>query len=49
LAPAALAVVIDLWGYPAAVRLVLAAGLLSALSMEVMAGWYRRRKVLTPS
>jgi predicted MFS family arabinose efflux permease len=44
-APAALAVVIDLWGYPAAVGLVLVAGLLSALSMEVMAGWYRRRKV----
>jgi predicted MFS family arabinose efflux permease len=44
LAPAAFAVVIDLWGYRSAEALVLAAGLLSALSMEVMAGWYRRRK-----
>ena len=45
LAPAALAVVIDVWGYPAAEGVVLAASLLSALAMEVMAAWYRRRKV----
>jgi predicted MFS family arabinose efflux permease len=46
LAPAAFAVLIDVWGYRAAEAVVLAAGLLSALSMEVMAGWYRRRKSL---
>jgi predicted MFS family arabinose efflux permease len=44
LAPAAFAVVIDVAGFPAAEAVVLAAGVLSALSMEVMAGWYRRRK-----
>jgi hypothetical protein len=46
-APAAFAVVIDLWGYRAAEAVVLAAGLLSVLSMEAMAGWYRRRKLLS--
>jgi hypothetical protein len=45
LAPAALAVVIDVWGFPVAEAVVLAASLLSAFSMEVMAAWYRRRKI----
>jgi MFS family permease len=46
LAPAAFAVMIDVGGYHAAETVVLAAGVLSAVSMEVMAGWYRRRKSL---
>jgi len=43
LAPAALAVVVDLWGYGVAEGAVLAAGLLSAGAMEIMGIWYRRR------
>lgn len=43
LAPAILAIVVDLWGYTIAEAVVLAAGLLSAASMEFMAIWYRRR------
>lgn len=43
LAPAVLAIVVDLWGYTAAEAVVLAAGLLSAASMEIMSVWYRRR------
>lgn len=43
LAPAILAVVVDLWGYTAAEAVVLAAGLLSAGAMEIMGIWYRRR------
>nr|PZN85669.1 MAG: hypothetical protein DIU57_06225 [Pseudomonadota bacterium] len=43
LAPAILAIVVDLWGYTIAEAVALAAGLLSAASMEFMAIWYRRR------
>lgn len=46
LAPAVLAVVVDLWGYTAAEAVVLAAGLLSAGAMEIMGVWYRRRQKL---
>jgi predicted MFS family arabinose efflux permease len=42
LAPAILAVVIDLGGYAAAEALLLGVGLIAALAMEVMAVWYRR-------
>jgi hypothetical protein len=44
LAPAALAVIVDLWGYGVAEGVVLAAGLLSAGAMEMMGIWYRRRR-----
>ena len=43
LAPAVLAVVVDLWGYMVAEAVVLAAGVLSAAAMEIMGFWYRRR------
>lgn len=43
LAPAVLAVVVDLWGYTVALSVVLAAGLLSSGGMEIMGFWYRRR------
>jgi MFS family permease len=49
LAPGALAVVIDVWGYPAAEGVVLGASLLSALAMELMAAWFRRHTVLRQS
>ncbi len=42
LAPAVLAVVIDVSGYPAAEMLLLGVGLVATLSMEMMALWYRR-------
>ena len=42
LAPAALAIVVDLWGYEAAEAVVLAAGLIATLAMEAMSVWYRR-------
>ncbi len=44
LAPAVLAVVVDLWGYVIAEAVVLAAGVLSAAAMEIMGFWYRRRR-----
>jgi hypothetical protein len=44
MAPVALAVAIDHWGYPAAEAIVLAAGLLSTLAMEIMSAWYRRQR-----
>jgi len=44
LAPAALAVIVDLWGYGVAEAVLLAVGLLSAGAMEVMGIWYRRRR-----
>ena len=43
LAPAVLAVVVDLWGYTVAEAVVLVAGLLSAGAMEIMGFWYRKR------
>ncbi|HEX7074444.1 MAG TPA: MFS transporter [Hyphomicrobiaceae bacterium] len=44
IAPAVLAVVVDLWGYTVAEAVLLAAGLLTAGSMEIMSFWYRRRQ-----
>lgn len=44
LAPAVLAVVVDLWGYTVALSVVLAAGLVSSGGMEIMGFWYRRRR-----
>ncbi len=44
LAPAALAVVVDLWGYTVAEAVLLAAGLLSTVAMEIMGFWYRGRR-----
>ena len=43
LAPAAFALVVERWGYGAAEAIMLGAGLVSFLAMEVMALWYRRR------
>ena len=45
-APAVLAVVVDLWGYTVAEAVVLGAGVLTAGSMEIMSLWYRRRQKL---
>jgi hypothetical protein len=42
-APAAFALVVERWGYGAAEAIMLAAGLVSFLGMELMARWYRRR------
>ncbi len=42
LAPAVLAVVVDLWGYGAAEAVVLVAGLIATLAIEAMTIWYRR-------
>jgi hypothetical protein len=42
-APAAFAVVVERWGYGTAEAIMLAAGLVSLLGMEVMTLWYRRR------
>ena len=44
LAPAAFALVVERWGYGAAEAIMLGAGLVSFLAMEVMALWYRRRR-----
>lgn len=44
LAPAVLAVIVDLWGYTAAETVLLAMGLMSVAAMEAMAIWYRRRR-----
>jgi predicted MFS family arabinose efflux permease len=43
LAPAAFAVIVDRYGYGVGEAIMLVAGLLSFLGMEVMALWYRRR------
>ena len=42
LAPAVLAVMVDLGGYQVAEALLLGVGLVAALAMEAMALWYRR-------
>ena len=44
LSPAAFAFVVERWGYDAGEAIMLAAGLVSFLAMEVMALWYRRRR-----
>jgi sugar phosphate permease len=44
IAPAVLAVVIDLWGYDGAEKLLIAIGALSLLAMEAMSLWYRRHR-----
>jgi len=43
LSPAAFAVVVEHWGYGVGEAIMLGAGLVSFLSMEAMAHWYRRR------
>ena len=43
-APAAFALVVERWGYGAGEAILLGAGALSLLAMEVMALWYRRRR-----
>jgi MFS family permease len=43
LAPAAFALVVERWGYPAGEAVLLGAGLVSFLGMEVLTRWYRRR------
>jgi len=42
-APAVFAVMLDLWGYGMAEGVVLGVGILSAIAMEIMGSWYRRR------
>lgn len=42
-APAAFALIVERWGYGVGEAILFGAGLLSFLSMEVMALWYRRR------
>jgi hypothetical protein len=44
LAPAAFALVVERWGYGVGEALMLGAGLVSFLAMEVMALWYRRQR-----
>jgi hypothetical protein len=43
LAPAAFALVVERWGYAAGEAVLLAAGLVSCLGMELLTRWYRRR------
>ena len=43
LAPAAFALVVERWGYGAGEAVLLGAGLVSCLGMEVLTRWYRRR------
>jgi predicted MFS family arabinose efflux permease len=43
-APAAFALVVERWGYGVGEAIMLAAGLVSFLAMEVMALWYRRQR-----
>ena len=45
IAPAAFAVVVERYGYPAGEAILFAAGLVSFLGMELMARWYRQRRV----
>jgi predicted MFS family arabinose efflux permease len=44
LSPTAFAFVVERWGYGAGEAIMLGAGLVSLLAMEVMALWYRRRR-----
>jgi hypothetical protein len=44
LSPAALALVVERWGYGAGEAAMLGAGLLAFLAMEAMALWYRRQR-----
>jgi hypothetical protein len=44
IAPAAFALIVERWGYGAGEAVLLGAGTLSLLSMEIMALWYRRRR-----
>lgn len=44
LSPAAFAVVVERWGYGVGEAIMLGAGLVSFLAMEVMALWYRRQR-----
>ena len=44
LSPAAFALVVERWGYGVGEAILLGAGLVSFLAMEVMALWYRRRR-----
>src|SRR5262245_2344196 len=41
--PAALALVVERWGYGVGEAILLGAGLVSFLGMEVLTRWYRRR------
>jgi MFS family permease len=43
LAPAAFALIVERWGYGAGEAVLLGAGLVSFLGMEVLTRWYRRR------
>jgi MFS family permease len=43
IAPAAFALVVERWGYGAGEAILLGAGLVSVLGMEVLTRWYRRR------
>jgi predicted MFS family arabinose efflux permease len=43
LAPSAFALVVERWGYGAGEAILLGAGLVSLLGMEVLTRWYRRR------
>jgi MFS family permease len=43
LAPAAFALVVERWGYGAGEAILLAAGAISLLGMELLTRWYRRR------
>ena len=44
ISPAAFALVVERWGYGVGEAILLGAGLVSLLAMEVMALWYRRRR-----
>jgi predicted MFS family arabinose efflux permease len=48
-APAAFALIVERWGYSTGEAVLLGAGALSLLSMEIMARWYRRRQRQTGS
>jgi hypothetical protein len=43
IAPAAFALIVERWGYGTGEAILLGAGLVSFLGMELMARWYRRR------
>lgn len=43
-APAAFALVVERWGYGAAEAIMLGAGLVSFIGLEIMTRWYRRRR-----
>jgi hypothetical protein len=44
-APAAFALVVERWGYGAGEAILLCAGLVSFLGMELLTRWYRRRPI----